>query len=74
MVDKDITLNKNSYINIKKPDKNIDFRRVKNLKIFFERYSTILTNNPYEIEKWQPRDIVIYNDNHIAIISDKRNN
>lgn len=74
MVDKDITLNLNSYINIKKPDKNIDFRRVKNLKIFFERNSAVLTSNPHEIEKWQPGDIVIYNDNHIAIISDKRNN
>ncbi len=73
MVDKDITLNPKSYPHIEKPDKNIDFRRVKNLKIFFENHAVKLTNNPYEIFEWQPGDIVIYNDNHIAIVSDKRN-
>lgn len=73
MVDKDIKLTPYEYPHIEKADKNIDFRRTKNLKIFFQRHAVILTNDPYEIEKWQPGDIVIYNDNHIAIVSDKRN-
>lgn len=73
MVNADIQNNSSFYPHIKKPDKNIDFRRTKNLKIFFERYATVLTNDPYEIASWQPGDIVIYNDNHIAIVSDKRN-
>lgn len=73
MVDKDITLNPKLYSHIEKPDKNIDFRRVKNLKIFFENHAVKLTNDPYDISQWQAGDIVIYNDNHIAIVSDKRN-
>lgn len=73
MVNKDIMENPKSYSHIEKPDKNIDFRRVKNLKIFFENHAVKLTFNPYEISQWQAGDIVIYNDNHIAIVSDKRN-
>lgn len=73
MVEKDIKLNPNLYSHIEKQDKNIDFRRVKNLKIFFKNHGTTLTNDPNEISQWQPGDIVIYNDNHIAIVSDKRN-
>lgn len=72
MINEDIELNPKEY-NIKNPDKNIDFRRVKNLKIFFERYAIKLTKNPNEISQWQAGDIVICNDNHIAIISNKRN-
>ena len=56
-----------------KPDPNIDFRRVKNLKIFFDRHAESLTLNPSEIGEWQPGDIVTFSPSHIAIISDKRN-
>ena len=54
-------------------DKNIDFRRVKNLKVFFDRFAISLTTNPYEITEWMPGDIVIFETSHIGIISDKRN-
>ena len=72
MINEDIESSPEQY-NIKNPDKNIDFRRVKNLKIFFEKYAVKLTNNPNEISQWQAGDIVICSDNHIAIVSDKRN-
>ena len=53
---------------------NIDFRRVRNLRIFFEEYAISLTLDINEIAEWQPGDIVIFeNDKHIGIISDKRN-
>ncbi|MFA5604011.1 MAG: DUF1287 domain-containing protein [Bacilli bacterium] len=76
MVDNDIKNNEKLYPGLDKvPDPNIDFRRVQNLKIFFDRHSTSLTLDPLKIEEWQPGDIVIFGENykHIAIISDKRN-
>ena len=59
---------------VEKPDINIDFRRVRNLHIFFEKYDISLTLDIDEISEWQPGDIVIFgNDKHIGIISNKRN-
>lgn len=53
-------------------DKNIDFRRVRNLDIYFKNNWTSLTLDINEIDQWQPGDIVTTK-KHIAIISDKRN-
>ena len=53
-------------------DKNIDYRRVRNLKIFFDRNASSLTTDMKQIEKWQGGDIVIF-PNHIAVVSDRRN-
>ena len=71
LVDNDINNHKERY-NIDKPDKNIDFRRVKNLKIYFDNNSTILTNDINNYSEFQKGDIVIF-PKHIAIISEKRN-
>ena len=39
MIDKDIKENLNNYPRVDgKPDPNIDFRRVKNLKVYFEKF------------------------------------
>ena len=56
LVNNDIINNKEDY-NIETIDKNIDFRRVRNLKVYFERNSIKLT---------------IFK-KHIGIVSDKRN-
>ena len=53
-------------------DKNIDFRRVQNLKVYFKSTAIELTTDIYDIDKWQGGDIVIFN-KHIGIVSDKRN-
>lgn len=53
-------------------DKNIDYRRVRNLKIYFDRNAISLTTDVNEIEQWQGGDIVVF-EKHIGIISDKRN-
>lgn len=75
MVDQDIRRRPNQYLKIKQRDPNIDFRRVSNLHVFFEEYAVSLTLDPDQIEKWQPGDIVIFDqDEHIGMISDKRNN
>ncbi len=75
MVDKDIADNTADYPRVGgKPDPNIDFRRVPNLHIFFEKYAIALTTDISDIANWQPGDIVIFdNDKHIGVISDKRN-
>ena len=70
-VNKDIINNKDQY-NIEVVDKNIDFRRVRNLKIYFERNSINLTTNINDISSWQGGDIVVFK-NHIGIVSNNRN-
>ncbi|MCL2320910.1 MAG: DUF1287 domain-containing protein [Oscillospiraceae bacterium] len=73
MVDEDIENNKELYpLTDEKPDPNIDFRRVQDLKIYFSRVATSLTLDIYDIKEWQPGDIVIFGSYHIGIISDKR--
>jgi hypothetical protein len=71
LVNEDIKNNKEKY-DIEVIDKNIDFRRVKNLKIFFKNNSINLTTDINKIEKWQGGDIIIFK-NHIGIVSDIRN-
>lgn len=74
MVDRDAALYPEDYPRIKERDSNIDFRRVKNLRVFFDKYGTRLTTDTTRIDQWQPGDIVIFKDNkHIGIVSDKRN-
>lgn len=74
MVDRDIAAATSDYPDAAEPDPNIDFRRVRNLHVFWEKYAFSLTLDPEDIEQWQPGDIVIFgSDTHIGIISDKRN-
>ena len=71
LVNEDILNNYDRY-DIDAVDKNIDFRRVKNLEVYFSYNSIPLTLDIYDISSWQGGDIVIFN-NHIGIVSDKRN-
>ena len=74
MVDRDIANDLRSYSSIVTPDTNIDFRRVRNLKVFFAKHAISLTVDIDAIEEWQPGDIVIFGNNtHIGIVSDRRN-
>lgn len=73
MVDNDIKNNQEDY-NITVIDTNIDFRRVVNLRVFFDKYATTLTNDINNIDEWMPGDIVIFGNNkHIGIVSNYRN-
>lgn len=71
LVNEDIVNNKERY-NIETIDKNIDFRRVRNLNIYFKNNSISLTTDLSQLEQWQGGDIIVFT-NHIGIISDKRN-
>lgn len=80
MVDEDIRQRTSDYPRVAgKPDPNIDFRRVVNLRVFFRKYGASLTTevkpgDPDNLKEWQGGDIVIYGAplQHIGIVSDKR--
>ena len=71
LVNEDIQNNRDDY-EIETIDKNIDFRRVNNLKVYFDNHAISLTTDITKIDEWQGGDIVVFN-NHIGIVSDKRN-
>ena len=80
LIDADISKNPTLYPRAgKKPDPNIDYRRVPNLTVFFSRHGKTLTTRiiPKDRESltfWQGGDIVVFaNPDHIAILSDRRN-
>ena len=71
LVAQDIENNPDGY-DIDQPDQNIDFRRVRNLKVYFAHTAIPLTTELTEPEQWQGGDIVIF-ESHIGIISNRRN-
>lgn len=80
MIDADIRAHTSSYPRTGgKPDRHIDFRRVPNQRVFFQRHGLSLTTelkpgNYDNLVQWQPGDIVTFKGpDHIAIISTKRN-
>lgn len=71
LVNADIAAHPDLY-DIERPDKNIDFRRVRNLMVYFENNAQTLTTDIYDIDEWRGGDIVVFPE-HIGIVSDKRN-
>lgn len=71
LVDADIAANRELYA-VDTPDDNIDYRRVRNLKVFLGHTAISLTTDIYDIAAWQGGDIVVF-ENHIGIVSDSRN-
>lgn len=72
LVDADIAAAPEAYFSGgEKADPNIDFRRVRNLLVFFRRHAEELPTSFENPADWAPGDIVIF-DGHIAICSDKR--
>jgi uncharacterized protein YijF (DUF1287 family) len=64
----------------KKPDANIDHRRVTNLVTFFRRHGRTLSKSVKrkDIDRWKPGDIVIFDlkgnggSSHIGIVSNRK--
>lgn len=71
LVDEDIAADPEAY-GIDAPDPAIDFRRVRNLAVYFERNAQALTTDALDLEAWQGGDIVLYG-GHVGIVSDRRN-
>ncbi len=80
LVDEDIKSHPQAYSATgSNPDPSIDFRRVRNLQVFFKHHGQELTTeivpgNVDNLTNWQPGDIVVFGLplEHIGIISDKR--
>jgi len=80
LIDADIKADTAAYPRTNgKPDPHIDFRRVPNQKVFFQRHGLSLTTelkagDLENLGQWQPGDIVTFkNPDHIAILSTIRN-
>ena len=71
LVYQDILQNKQNY-DIGTIDRNIDFRRVRNLNVYLKNNHISLTTDITKIDEWQGGDIVVFKE-HIGLISDKRN-
>lgn len=71
LVNADILAHPADY-DIEEPDKLIDFRRVRNLYVYFQHTAISLTTDITKIEEWQGGDIIVF-ENHIGIISERRN-
>ncbi len=71
LVDEDIAAHPDMY-DVEKADPNIDFRRVRNLLVYFKNHALSLTTDITKIEEWQGGDIIVF-EKHIGIVSDKRN-
>ena len=71
LVAEDIAAHPEEY-DIDEPNPNIDFRRVRNLKVYFAHTAIPLTTDISQIDPWQGGDIVIFS-NHIGMVSDQRN-
>lgn len=71
LVNEDVLQHREQYT-IEDVDKNIDFRRVRNLRVYFKNNAIALTTDIGQIDQWQGGDIVIF-EGHIGIVSDKRN-
>lgn len=79
LVDEDIAAHTGDYPRVGgAPDPNIDFRRVPNLVVFFEKCAVKLTTevvpgNTENLIQWQPGDIVVWDGpEHIGLVSEKR--
>ena len=71
LVDEDITDHPDMY-EVEKADPNIDFRRVRNLLVYFKNHALSLTTDISQIDEWQGGDIIVFK-KHIGIVSDMRN-
>ena len=71
LVSEDIRLHPDRYAEEAR-DRSIDFRRVRNLRVYFAFNAVSLTTDLTATEQWQGGDIVIF-EAHIGIVSDRRN-
>ena len=71
LVDEDIATHPDMY-EVEKADPNIDFRRVRNLLVYFKNHAISLTTDISQIDEWQGGDIIVFK-KHIGIVSDVRN-
>lgn len=75
MIDRDIKRDRSAYPRAsRRPDPMIDFRRVPNMAVFFDKYAQKLPIQTWNPDAWQPGDIVVFGKTqyHIGIIGDRK--
>ena len=73
-IDQDVDEHFPAYASvISQPDPNIDFRLVPVQRVFYDRNAVSLTTDPSNLLAWQPGDFVVFEDEHIAVVSCLRN-
>lgn len=79
LIHKDMTANFSAYPKkwgLKRPDRNIDHRRVPNIATYFKRQGYAIKGGAFEKRAYQAGDIVTWDLNngmvHIGIVSDKK--
>ena len=73
-IDKDVESDFTPYSSvIAEMDPNIDFRLVPVLRVYYDRHAVSLTTDPSNLLDWQPGDLVVFEDEHIAVVSCLRN-
>ena len=73
LVDQDIASNFQAYSQvIASADPSIDFRLVPVLRVYFDRHCVRLSDDPFNLLAWQPGDFVVYDDQHVAVVSAMR--
>ena len=74
VINEDIDDNYKDYDDlISYKDRDLDFRVVGVVRRYMERHAESLTTNPSNLLAWQPGDIVIYGNHHLAVVSCLRN-
>lgn len=71
LVDQDIQKAPKAY-GLKQSDRNIDYRRVRNLKVYLARHAIPKSLDLRKTAEWQGGDIVLFK-THIGMVSDRRN-
>lgn len=81
LIHKDMTANFGAYPKkwgLKRPDRNIDHRRVPNIATYFKRQGYAVKGDAFEKRAYKAGDIVTWDLNngmvHIGIVSDKKSN
>ncbi|OLR54792.1 hypothetical protein BHK98_01055 [Hornefia porci] len=73
LVDQDVASNFQAYSQvIASADPSIDFRLVPVLRVYFDRHCVRLSDDPFNLLAWQPGDFVVYDDQHVAVVSAMR--
>ena len=82
LLEKDLETHKTDwykdYYEAATDDPNMNCRRARMLYLFFKQHAESLSTDPYDLDAWQPGDIVIFAgtsglwNGHIALISDRR--
>lgn len=73
-LDEDTVRDFSAYASVRSwRDTGLDFRLAPMQRVYFDRHAVTLSCNPKNLLAWQPGDLVVFDDQHVAVVSDIRN-